>query len=193
MGKIRTILGASILLLALTGCGGSSSSDSSSDPAPVIYAIGEKGPAGGWVFYVTDGGVHGLEASLVNLTTAEWGCSGSDLQGAEGTAVGTGAANTLDILDFCPQTPIAADVALFYTLNGFSDWFLPSKDELELIYLNIAQGSTTIGNVGGFSSIPYWSSTEVSDIQAYSQNFTNGIPGVSRKTDAFGVRAARVF
>ena len=111
--KIRLILGASILLLALIGCGGSSSSDSSSDPAPVIYAIGEKGPAGGWVFYVTDGGVHGLEASLVNLTTAEWGCSGSNLQGAEGRAVGTGAANTLDILDFCPQTPIAADVALF--------------------------------------------------------------------------------
>ena len=188
MRKLCGFIAALALLLIVAGCGGGGSD---SDPIPRV--IGEKGPAGGWVFNVTDGGLHGLEASLVNLTTAPWGCSGSNLQGAEGTAVGTGAANTLDILNFCPQTPIAADVAIFYTLNGFSDWFLPSIDELELMYLNIGQGSTTIGNVGGFSNIPYWSSSEVSSVQAWSRNFSNGISGVSRKTDAFGVRAARVF
>ena len=142
---------------------------------------------------MTDGGLHGLEASHVNLTTAPWGCSGSNLQGAEGTDVGTGAANTLDILNFCPESPIAADVAIFYTLNGFSDWFLPSRDELELMYQNIGQGRLSIGNVGGFTNSPYWSSTEVSDVQAYSRNFSTGILGVSRKTDSFGVRAIRAF
>ncbi len=61
------------------------------------------------------------------------------------------------------------------------------------MYLNIGQGSTTIGNVGGFSNIPYWSSTEITDIQAWSRNFSNGISGVSRKTDAFGVRAVVLY
>lgn len=142
----------------LIACGGKKSSSSDDN---VVYQIGEKGPAGGWVFYVTNGGLRGLEASLVNLTTAPWGCFRSNLQGADGEGIGTGATNTADILTFCPETPIAADVAIFYTLNGFSDWFLPSKDELELMYLNIGQGSTTIGNVGGFSNISYWSSTEI--------------------------------
>jgi hypothetical protein len=182
----------------LVGCGnsGSGSSDDS-DNDPIIYTLGGKGPAGGWVFYITDGGLHGLEASPIDLTTAPWGCSGLNLQGADGEDVGTGAANTLDILTFCPETPIAADVAIFYTLNGFSDWFLPSKDELELMYLNIGQGSTTIGNVGGFSNIFYWSSTELTDIQAsalsFGGQFGDGIPCVCGKTRSHGVRAARAF
>ena len=175
----------------LAACG-----SSGSDPR----AIGDKGPAGGWVFYVTDGGLHGMEASLVNLTTAPWGCSGSNLQGADAEGIGTGATNTADILTNCPETPIAADVAIFYTQNGFSDWFLPSIEELELMYLNIGQGSTTIGNVGGFSNIEYWSSTEeendIQGTQAWAFHFGGQFAGLRcscGKTGVRGVRAARAF
>ena len=191
MRKLCRFTAALALLLIVAGCGGGGSD---SDPIPRV--IGEKGPAGGWVFNVTDGGLHGLEASLVNLTTAPWGCSGSNLQGADAEGIGTGATNTADILTFCPETPIAADVAIFYTLNGFSDWFLPSIEELELMYLNIGQGSTTIGNVGGFSNSDYWSSTEAGGTRALAFDFGGPFEGIRcfcGKTRVKGVRAVRAF
>jgi hypothetical protein len=63
--------------------------------AAVTYAIGDDGPAGGKVFYVTNGGLHGLEAAPVDQSdAAEWGCFENNVTGAVGTAIGTGAQNT---------------------------------------------------------------------------------------------------
>ena len=69
------------------------------EPEPTIYAIGDTGPAGGIVFYVSDGGLHGLEAAptdadLSGDTTLEWGCYGESVSGANGTAIGMGLQNT---------------------------------------------------------------------------------------------------
>jgi hypothetical protein len=84
------------------------------------YAIGHTGPAGGIVFYVTDRGTHGLEAAPADLSDgSEWGCSGggTPIAGADGTAVGTGAQNTADILAGCSQPGTAAALADSYRLK----------------------------------------------------------------------------
>ena len=108
----------------------------------------------GIVFYITDEGLHGLGAARVDQPKAIWGCAGTFISGADGTAVGTDAQNTLDILSGCPERPIAASVAFEYSLNGFSDWFLPSKDELDLMYQRLH-----VQGLGGFAR-SYWSSSK---------------------------------
>ena len=60
----------------------------------------------------------------------DWGCHGTEIDGADGTAIGTGYQNTLDIVAGCSDTPIAASEALAYEGGGYSDWYLPSFDEL---------------------------------------------------------------
>ncbi|MBU0764537.1 MAG: DUF1566 domain-containing protein, partial [Bacteroidetes bacterium] len=68
----------------------------------------------------------------------------------------------------------------------YGDWYLPSKFELNLLYL---QKDT----VGGFVSSNYWSSTEASDSNAWGQEFTSGNQDSFGKSDAYGVRAIRAF
>jgi uncharacterized membrane protein YeaQ/YmgE (transglycosylase-associated protein family) len=117
------------------------------------YAIGDAGPAGGIVFHVTDGGLHGLEAATVDQERAEWGCVGTIISGAIGTVVGTGEQNTADIIAGCPGT-IAASVAAAYGPG----WYLPSKEELILL---LSQSTDFYGGVlGGFASQGYWSSSQ---------------------------------
>ncbi len=123
---------------------------------------------GGIVFYTTDGGLHGLEAAPADQSSsAGWGCYGTAITGADGTALGTGAQNTVDILADCATAGIAADIADDYGLNGYTDWFLPSKDELNELYLNKDV-------VGGFAGDFYWSSSEVNSDAAWYQIFGDG-------------------
>ncbi len=151
-----------------------------------IYAIGEDGPAGGKVFYITDGGLHGLEAAPVDQASGAWGCYGTTISGADGTAVGTGAQNTADILAGCSDAGTVAEIADAYTLGGYNDWFLPSKDELNELYLQKDV-------VGGFASDFYWSSSESNSYRAWTQVFTNGDQYDVNKGSALRVRAVRAF
>lgn len=151
-----------------------------------LYSIGDVGPAGGIVFNVTEGGLHGLEAAPVDQGSVQWGCLGTAIAGADGTAIGTGAQNTADILAGCVTLGIAARLADAYTLNGFNDWFLPSKDELNELYLQK-------GVVGGFASTTYWSSSEISGTAAWGQSFANGLQFIDAKGSTLGVRAVRAF
>jgi hypothetical protein len=102
---------------------------------------------------------HGIIASLSDLSTgAEWGCSGTGIPGADGQALGTGAQNTIDIVAGCATPGIAARLCSDYvnTETGtgvYSDWSLPSQDEIEKLYLNRSA-------IGGFAVDQYWSSTE---------------------------------
>ena len=152
----------------------------------ITYAIGETGPAGGIVFHVTDGGLHGLEAAPGDQGNAKWGCFGTNLTGADGTAVGIGAQNTADILVGCTETGIAAKLADDFDLNGVTDWFLPSKDELNLLF-------DQKGVVGGFANDIYWSSSEVGSFSAWDQFFTNGDQNIDGKDNTLRVRAVRAF
>ncbi len=154
----------------------------------VHYAIGDPGPAGGIVFYITEGGLHGLEAAPADQSSdAEWGCYGTSISGADGTAVGKGAQNTADILAGCSEAGIAAEIADDYTLNGYDDWFLPSKKELKLLY----QQKTV---VDGFANYYYWSSSEYNSVKAWYQYFYNGSQDYFYyKNFTHRVRAVRAF
>jgi hypothetical protein len=158
------------------------------DPAPL--AIGDT-HQGGIVFYL-DGNGGGLIAAPSDQTGAAWGCYGQSI--GTGTAVGTGAANTTAIVSGCSETAIAARICADLTLGEYDDWFLPSKDELNLMYDNIGQGNVLeLGNVGNFANNYYWSSTEYGDNIAWVQGFDDGDKNYYTKGNAYYVRAVRAF
>ena len=150
------------------------------------YAIGEAFQ-GGIIAYIDGTGIHGLIATSANQSAgSQWGCSGTTIIGADGTAIGTGNQNTLDITNGCSTTDIAARICNDLVLNGYSDWYLPGKDELNTLYLNRVA-------IGSFASNYYWSSTEGSGTNAWSQNFASGTQYSNPKSTAYYVRAIRPF
>jgi hypothetical protein len=98
------------------------------------FNIGDKGPAGGVVFHVIDNGLHGMEAAPIDLPSLIWGFYGKSLSGATDKGVGAGKANTAAIIVSSDDARNAGKTAGNYGLNNFNDWYLPSKDELKLLY-----------------------------------------------------------
>jgi hypothetical protein len=147
---------------------------------------------GAIIFYIDETGQHGLVAALEDLGQFEWGCYGEYIDGADGTAIGTGYQNTLDIVAGCSETPIAASEALAYESEGYSDWYLPSKDELLEMYNTIGNGGPE-GNIGGFEGTWYCSSGEINNDYAWVVNFNNGSTYSNLKTDTDRVRVIRAF
>lgn len=158
-------------------------------------SIGDKGPAGGIVFYVTDGGLHGVEAAPVDVGHAPWGCEGIEIAGADNHTVGSGAQNTKDILAGCSEPGIAARVADNYTLNGYDDWYLPSIDDLFYMSSNIGfYASSTLLNIGNFKQDTYTSSSEFNSNIAWSWLFySNGTDNTILKRFEPLVRPVRSF
>ena len=118
------------------------------------YAIGDTGPAGGVIFYenpnyAADGWRY-LEAAPYDQSAgAKWGCFRKAIAGARGTAVGTGKQNTRDMLAACPEPGTAADLCANFSLNGIRGWFLPSRDELALMYRNLKASGAVDFRDGG--------------------------------------------
>lgn len=137
--------------------------------------------------YVANG-THGLIAAPSDQSTgAPWGCFETAISGADGTAIGTGNQNTIDIMAGCAEAGIAARLCGDLVLNGFSDWYLPSKDELEKLYINR-------GAIGGFTSLNYLSSSEYDLNFAWAQAFNDGAQYVEFKYSSLVVvRAVRAF
>ncbi len=144
---------------------------------------------GGIIFYLDSTGMHGLVcANNDQATMAIWGCQGTIIPGANGTAIGTGLQNTLDILGTCTTSGIAADICDSLVLNGYGDWFLPSKEELKLMYTNLKSNG-----IGSFSNAPYWSSTEMTSAFAWEVIFNGGFTQGTGKNNNASVRAVRIF
>jgi len=178
---------------------------SSNTFALFTHQIGET-YGGGKVFYVYDGGLHGLIAALADQGPSngtQWDNGDSKLTGTTGDGVGAGAMNTViiaatqldddedDEMDDTPNGKFAAKRCADYSVKGadgvtYGDWYLPSKAELNLLYKQKAV-------VGGFANATYWSSTETSSNNAWSQYFLNGQQGNNRKFKPFRVRAIRAF
>jgi hypothetical protein len=130
---------------------------------------------------------HGLIAAPSDQSNgAEWGCWGTDISGADGTAIGTGAQNTNEIVADCATAGIAAKLCSDLVLNGYSDWYLPSKDELNKLYINRTA-------IGGFTNYYYWSSSEALSEFAWAQHFNYSDQGQPNKLNTFHVRAVRAF
>jgi hypothetical protein len=143
---------------------------------------------GGVIFYIDGTGQHGLISATSDQSTGvQWYNGSFLLTGASGTAVGTGQANTTTIVTAQGAGTYAARICDQLVLNGFSDWFLPSKDELQELY---AQKNV----IGGFTGNYYWSSSEITNTYAWSQYFTNGNQyNLGAKSVPDLVRAIRAF
>jgi len=153
--------------------------------------------AGGVIFWL-DGTGGGLVCAVSDQSAgAEWGCWATLISGADGTAIGTGVQNTIDIEAGCTTTGIAADICANLVLNGYNDWFLPSKDEIHEIFLNITVINATAVANGGTTFQPdfYWSSTEYDLQYAWMQDFDTNFAWVAyvEKDNNNKVRAVRAF
>jgi hypothetical protein len=149
------------------------------------FAIGQA-YGGGIIFYLDGTGQHGLiSATSDQNPRPQWGCYGTSIPGTS-TAIGTGQANTTLIVNGCSEAGRAARICNDLVLGGYDDWFLPSKDELNLMYAQKAA-------IGGFHNNYYWSSSEYSANYAWDMNFTDGAQYPSSKVDADYVRAVRAF
>ena len=151
---------------------------------------------GGIIFYIDETGQHGLVSTIEDVGSYDWGCYTYDVNGADSLAIGTGFQNTIDILNenctsqFLNST--ASQISSEYVQNELNDWFLPSFNELNEMYLSIGPGSN-IGNVGDFSNSPYWSSSEVNAWYAWTVSFGNGGVLQSNKNAVYNVRPIRFF
>ena len=154
--------------------------------AQYILSIGEI-YEGGIIFYLDGNGGGLVCAESDQSASAEWGCYTQSI-GGTGIGIGTGASNTATIAAGCSQTGIAARICNDLVLNGYSDWFLPSKEELNLMYQNLK-----LAGIGNFAGGYYWSSSESSLYYAWIQYFSNGRQYSYSKDDAKLVRAIRAF
>ena len=166
-----------------------SATTTTSTTAAPTYTIGQAA-LGGVIAYINGGGTSGtsgLVATVADISSgAEWGCNNTLITGADGTAIGTGNQNTIDILAECGTPGIAARLCGDLIEGGYSDWYLPSKDELNALYINQVA-------VGGFTSSLYWSSTEFANYAAWAQDFTDGQQFDFAKIAPHRVRAIRSF
>jgi hypothetical protein len=133
----------------------------------VAYILGSKDPG------YDPNTQHGLIAATSDQTVPEigikWDRGTYTITGATGTAIGTGFSNTNKIIASQgePAITYAAGLARAYTGGGYTDWYLPSKDELEKLQSNK-------GTIGDFYNFYYWSSSEVDESKAWFQFFWNG-------------------
>jgi hypothetical protein len=158
-------------------------------------ALGDN-DGGGKVAYILQSGdpgyiageIHGLIAAPDDQSSEiEWGCYGTGIAGADGTGIGAGNPNTIDILNGCSTAGIAARLCSELILGGYSDWYLPSKNELNRLYLNRMV-------IGGFDlSADYWSSSEFDNNSAWYQYFGSGFQNGTQKNFNWNVRAIRAF
>lgn len=174
------------------------------------YKIGNKGPANGIVFY--DKGQYSfgwryIEVATKDLKNLEWGCVTSSISKARNNDIGSGYYNTAQIVIYHDNlTDYYSNPAVCSTLNNgsllakdavlfnqdiYGDWFLPSYNELELIYKNLY-----LNNLGDFKESIYWSSTEMNQNAVSTINFKTGEKTSSSKIPEKNVikaRAVRYF
>jgi len=143
---------------------------------------------GGIIFYIDSTKKHGLIAAKTDFERRLfWTNSQKLVTGATGLAVGTGASNTQKIINVQGQSfaPYAASYCYNFEKGDYVDWYLPSKDELNLLYQQKA--------VVGISSGSYWSSSEATKGNAWAQDFSAGIQAKQNKTWGLSVRAISSF
>ena len=202
----------------LTGEIESISTSSSSKTTPAYnknktYNVGDDGPGGGIIFYHSEAGFdvyepdgsvkkcHYLEVSKFDLGKISW-CSrkyGVDCCNITTlTSVGAGRINTFKIIKgYHSGGTLTKENCAALACHSYStattkagDWFLPSKDELNLLYQNLGKrvllSNTTNDNW-------YWSSSQTNNDYSWYQSFSDGSQNSNGKYGTFSVRAVRAF
>jgi len=152
------------------------------------FAIGQN-YGGGIIFYLDYTGNHGLICADADQGKVYWS-NESKVTGATATDIGTGQANTMMIVTLLKPLGIssAAQICDELELNGYNDWFLPSKEEVTQMYNLVPLA------LGGFSWNTYWSSSETSLTNAWCENFRLGEHhDWNKNTSTYHVRAVRAF
>jgi hypothetical protein len=166
---------------ATNTAGTGSASGASTSTTWVVYSVGGVGPGGGLVFLISGGKTYEMAPKTWNGGASDpammWCATlgGVTAPGAGGSALGTGAANTVAIEAVCASG--AGYSAGAYAGGGKNDWYLPSVDELDAMYLykpSIPAGAYTFATGG----IRYWTSTSTSGGWAGCQWFDTTTPGV---------------
>ena len=164
------------------------------------YAPGDVGPAGGFIFYVNPNDATDrwryLEAAPFDQSAgAKWGCFRTAISGARGTAVGTGKQNTADMLAACADPGTAAQLCATLEVNGIRGWFLPSREELLLMYRHLrATGAAAFGDRGLTDNFSYWTSSQLTADMAGHIDFADlGRVHFDDKDFPRRVRAIRQF
>jgi hypothetical protein len=133
------------------------------------------------------GETHGLIAAIADQSSGiQWYNGSYGVTGATGTAIGTGLTNTNAIIVAQGPGSYAASIARAYNGGGYTDWYLPSKDELNQLYVNKAV-------IVGLGDDYFWSSSEVDNNFAWIQFFYYGNQLNSDKEAPAFVRAVRAF
>jgi TolB-like protein len=163
-------------------------------PTNKTYNIGDIGPAGGIIFYdrgfVADGWQYLEAAPAGSDFTAQWGANGQNVSGTD-TATNSGKQSTHLIVNRLKQLGElgrAVQVCVDMDINGYKDWFLPSKDELNLMYQNLHRKGLEI-----FKGDRYWSASQHGNATAWNLSFRDGIHYYNYKSNTYSVRAVRAF
>jgi hypothetical protein len=188
MKKLIYLIIISTLASLLLSC------EEEKEPEPFV-SIGDF-LEGGVVFFVDETGEHGLVCAVLDQgSDINWGCPSLIDFGAKGLEIGTGQQNTLDIIGACNDSNTAAAICEQLELNGYNDWFLPSRDELDSLYRHreIIQETALKNNGGYFQSGTYWSSSHYLDNTVWVQHFGAGNQSSDLKDKENIVRAIRKF
>ena len=191
---------------ATNAIGTSAASAASNSVIPAVQQVGGF-YGGGVVFYIfvdgetgyVAGETHGLIAAVEDQSSGIQWYNGSFVSaGAADQTIGAGSANTDAIIlaQGATETSYAAGLARAYTGGSYTDWFLPSKDELNKMYLNRATINTTAASNSGSNFVDnnYWSSSEAADVNAWLQAFgSSTYQSDGNKSWAIPVRAVRAF
>ena len=162
------------------------------------YSIGDTAPSDGYIVYInpdaeTDGWKY-LEAYRRSHPMKSWGTLSNSVNGADGTALGTGEQNTSDIVTGDPASDKAADYCNDLSSENpipgrfYEDWFLPSREELELVYTHL---QSRIGIF--YVATTYWSSSEYNSSNAWVCDFSDGSTSYAAKNNTYYVLPFRKY
>jgi hypothetical protein len=164
-----------------------------------IFAIGTPYQGGKLAYLFISGNpgyvvgeTHGLIAATTDQGIDKYWYVGSShgyiVTGATGTAIGTGSSNTDKIITAqgAAATTYAAGIARAYRGGGYTDWYLPSQDELNKLYLNRVA-------IGGFFTQKYWSSSIEQSHVSKDLDFATGLWNGDWNDSRYRVRAVRTF